>query len=637
MQDAREVSSSMSESHLNAPFPSTSSLSSLPPLLPLSSVPSVSSPSSLYPSILSPPPSFSLLPFSLLLSSLLLTGILARVFCSLACPRADCAHFVVLVVRASPVGTPTLDELGREPAEDCNGLVPWQRLRTSPRTDDHENITEVNLREWHGLVYAAARRMRPTDASAATPSADSQEARQKPGTRNAGRTRERTRRTAPVPLVERSIFSRGATQETTGLTAAEFCRGCGSKTTPSSSYIADGVEAAGRQRGDLCQDRRGFEPGQGQEQLQRGCQQAKDPKNPHSAASTLRTGRGRGLPCWRRRSRTATSSRYSYRTTSPPSAPAPGHGSPSEGQEGSGGCQAGRSGHRGAFGPQPCGGRSIQGHASAAQQRGRTVGAETSDGDGQCRAVSLRIARSPDGDRASLADPVGCGVSQLPQRRSAGRLRRLLQGARAQPGLRGFSAHRRAPVSPPAPAPETPPAAGAFAPFPSEAQDSKSGPFPRSAPAGCPSGQSSARPCRHIHTGAQRWLVRMICTHSLKTRLATLVLGAWIRLSQGILEAPRWGFRFRRVRRIFSISKVGRKLLHRVHRLFLSHLSRVSWSSARPLLLLFATPSVRATTRLACFATLSPRVRWMRCMRGDKLAMRRPLRTSSSSRTVRAR
>ena len=50
------------------------------------------------------------------------------------------------------LGTPTLDELGREPAEDCIGLVPWQRLRTSLRTDDYENITEVNPREWRGLI-----------------------------------------------------------------------------------------------------------------------------------------------------------------------------------------------------------------------------------------------------------------------------------------------------------------------------------------------------------------------------------------------------------------------------------------------------------------------------------------------------
>ena len=104
------------------------------------------------------------------------------------------------------LGTPTLDELGREPAEDCIGLVPWLRLRTSLRTDDYENITEVNPREWRGLVYAAIRRMRPTDASAAIPSAGSQEARPKPGKKSTGRTNEETRTTLPnIPGTAASV------------------------------------------------------------------------------------------------------------------------------------------------------------------------------------------------------------------------------------------------------------------------------------------------------------------------------------------------------------------------------------------------------------------------------------------------
>ena len=37
------------------------------------------------------------------------------------------------------LGTPPLDELGGESTEDCIGLVPWQRLRTSPRTDVREH------------------------------------------------------------------------------------------------------------------------------------------------------------------------------------------------------------------------------------------------------------------------------------------------------------------------------------------------------------------------------------------------------------------------------------------------------------------------------------------------------------------
>ena len=101
--------------------------------------------------------------------------------------RAFCLFSLCVQAR---LGTPTLAELGREFAEDYIRLGPWQRHRTS--LDDYENITEVNLRVRHGLVSAPARIMRPTAANAATPSADSQEARQKPGSRNMERRRERT-------------------------------------------------------------------------------------------------------------------------------------------------------------------------------------------------------------------------------------------------------------------------------------------------------------------------------------------------------------------------------------------------------------------------------------------------------------
>ena len=67
----------------------------------------------------------------------------------------------------------------------------------------------------------------------------------------------------------------------------------------------------------------------------------------------------------------------------------------------------------------------------------------------------------------SVAAPLSlvqcAAVPQLPQRRSAGRLRCLLQGARAK----GLGTTAKTPVIPPAPAPATPPPhAGAFAPFP---------------------------------------------------------------------------------------------------------------------------------------------------------------------------
>ena len=88
--------------------------------------------------------------------------------------------------------------------------------------------------------------------------------------------------------------------------------------------------------------------------------------------------------------------------------------------------------------------------------------------------MSLRITRGPDAGSATLADPVGRGGSQVPQRRSAGRLRRLLQGARTKPGLRGFSARRRQlEHSHRSRGPEQP---------------------PRSAPAGCPLGTVQRSP-----------------------------------------------------------------------------------------------------------------------------------------------
>ena len=52
---------------------------------------------------------------------------------------------------------------------------------------------------------------------------------------------------------------------------------------------------------------------------------------------------------------------------------------------------------------------------------------------------------------------------------------------------------------------------------------------------------------------------------------------------------------------------------------------------------LFATPSVWATTRLACFARRSQSAHWMKRVRGDTLTMGRPSRSSSSSQTVQER
>ena len=112
------------------------------------------------------------------------------------------------------------------------------------------------------------------------------------------------------------VFSSGATQETTGLAAAKFCRSGGSGTTESKSCAAGGIKVTARQRADRCQTRRGFEPGQRQVQQQGGCQQAQRPGYTHSAAAAVCQGRSTWRPFWKRRNWNATSSRYSCRTTS---------------------------------------------------------------------------------------------------------------------------------------------------------------------------------------------------------------------------------------------------------------------------------------------------------------------------------
>ena len=75
--------------------------------------------------------------------------------------------------------------------------------------------------------------------------------------------------------------------------------------------------------------------------------------------------------------------------------------------------------------------------------------------------------------------------AQLPQRRSAGRLRRLLQGARAKPRLRGAGAHRRDTCHSARACSRDAAGSWSFRAVP-EAQGSPNGPVPRSAPAGCP-------------------------------------------------------------------------------------------------------------------------------------------------------
>ena len=226
------------------------------------------------------------------------------------------------------LGTPTLNELGREPAEDCIGLVPWQQLRTSLRTDDYEKITEVNLRVWHGFVCVVARRTGCTDASAATPSADFQAVRQRPGTRHVGGTRERTSSTfpsvrgtatavarttlrgdGPAPRGERSLWSLERLQQ---------------RRNPRNDWFHNGRTLPRPFRNDaVFKLRRRWN--QGRMPIRATTETRATPKRlptssriwtPSFHSFSLAPGT-RAWPPWWRRSRSATSSRYSCRTTSP--------------------------------------------------------------------------------------------------------------------------------------------------------------------------------------------------------------------------------------------------------------------------------------------------------------------------------
>ena len=151
-------------------------------------------------------------------------GILARVVCSLVCPRADCAcsHCACKPGLAHQRSTSS-EESPPKTASDWhrgNGSRP-RRVQTITRTS--RKSTSENGMDLCMLPHA---RMRPTDASAATPSADSQEVRQRSGTRNAkGRTssnfpskrgtatavaRTTLRGDGATPPVERSLPESGA-------------------------------------------------------------------------------------------------------------------------------------------------------------------------------------------------------------------------------------------------------------------------------------------------------------------------------------------------------------------------------------------------------------------------------------------
>ena len=131
----------------------------------------------------------------------------------------------------------------------------------------------------------------------------------------------------------------------------------------------------------------------------------KGPGRPHLTASALRPRRGRGLPVGGEEAGARRAQDTAAELQAPSSAPAPGHGSQGEGQQG---CKALEVAKRDQF-------------KATLLQHNNNV---------ELLELRYRI-RGPDSRIQWAAE-----FSQLPQRRIARRLRRLLQGARAQPGLR---------------------------------------------------------------------------------------------------------------------------------------------------------------------------------------------------------
>ena len=106
-----------------------------------------------------------------------------------------------------------------------------------------------------------------------------------------------------------------------------------------------------------------------------------------------------------------------------------------------------------------------------------------------------------------------------------------------------------------------------------------------------------------------------------------------IRDDQWCLPMEYWSFWFHRVQRIPWKPRVGLRLILRLHRLVLSLRGRAPWSMRSHGCVSSKRPHFG---RLLAWHALQghPCARWMRCVRGETLTMRRPSRTTSSSRTV---
>ena len=480
--------------------------------------------------------------------------------CSLACLRADCALFVVLTVRASP-------------AWHTNGRRARKRSRRRlHRTDTVATVQDPaaygRLREHHGsqpprmawtcvrcrTENAACRRM-CSNSDCRFPGGPPEAGDEKRGKDNRKDKQYLPKHTWHCGDCGEDNSSRRCSCSSCGAKppeSAEFCRDGGPGTTQSSSHLADGVEVAGRQRGDRCQDRRGFERGQGQGQQQGGCQQAEKPGHPHSTASTLRPGRGRSCFMGGEETGAGRAQDTAAEPQAPPSAPAPGHGSPSEGQQGSGGVPSGKKRTSWSFQPSNVR-RSVN---SRPRFCSTTTGVELLELRCRTETGSAELCHFESHGVQTVTAPLSpiwwaAGFRNCLNAEARDVFDAFCKELEHSPDSDGLGPTAERPVIPLGPAPETPPSqAGAFAPFPSP-RTARVDPYLAPPPQGVPWRQSSARPC------TQRWMVRMTCPHFLRWRPAMHVRGAWIHFSQRILKAPRWGFRFRLVQIIFQFQRWG--------------------------------------------------------------------------------
>ena len=184
--------------------------------------------------------------------SLPLSGILARVVCFLVCSRADCALFVVLTVRASPAWHTDARQARKRARRRLHrtGTVATARdlaaCRRSRRSTSESGMDLCVLPHGKCGLQTQVQQLREqlprwSARGLGRETREGQEKRQVAPSQACVALRRLWRGQLFAAMVlllvwseasrVGSIFSSGATQETTRLTAVELCRGCGSGTS----------------------------------------------------------------------------------------------------------------------------------------------------------------------------------------------------------------------------------------------------------------------------------------------------------------------------------------------------------------------------------------------------------------------